>query len=238
MTTGPTILVIDDEKAIRRMLRLALEGNGYTVREALTAAEGLQNAVYPLPDLILLDLVLPDRPGLEVLRRIREFSRVPIIVLSAIGSDHEKIRLLDAGTDDYLTKPFSMGELLARIRVALRHANDPGPRMELTIGSIEIDPAERGVKVGGATVHLTPTEYALLLLFMEYRGRTLTREQILAQIWGGIANELNSLRVHIAQLRKKLKIGENDPGPVRLVTLPGVGYRLEGEQAGVRPGRE
>lgn len=218
------ILVIDDEQSIRRMLRLSLEGHGYRVTEARTAEEGLRGAVYPMPDIALLDLALPDRPGAEVLAIIREFSRMPVIVLTASASDADKIALLDAGADDYLTKPFSMGELLARIRVALRHRSESGGGAPLQVAALRLDPAARELLVGERTVHLTPTEYALLVLFLEHLGKALTREQIIRAVWGDDSNELNALRVHIAQLRKKL--GPASAVGLELETLPGVGYRL------------
>lgn len=224
MTQPFTILVIDDEKPIRRMLKLGLEGYGYRVLEAATASEGIRSAVYPLPDIIVLDLVLPDRSGLEVLRQLREFTRTPVIVISALTSDEDKVALLDAGADDYLTKPFSMNELLARIRVARRHVDEKYPDRTYDLGPIHVDPAERSVTVDGQFVHLTPTEYALLVLFLEHKDRMLTREQIMRHIWGGETNAVNSLRVHLTQLRKKLRL-QGDDGPF-LETSAGVGYSL------------
>lgn len=221
-----TILIIDDEKAIRRMLRLSLEAHGYQVSEAATAREGLREAVHPLPDVILLDLVLPDAPGLEVLRRIREFSQTPILVLSALSSDREKTTLLDAGADDYLTKPFSMPELLARIRVALRHTQrqrESGVDEDVfEAGALRLERSSRTVSVDGRPVRLTPTEYALLAVFAQYAGRVLTHAQIIQQVWGTELNEMNALRVHVAQLRKKIR----GPGSPEIETVPGVGYRL------------
>lgn len=222
--TAARILVIDDEKAIRRMLRLSLEGHGYIVSEAETAISGLRSAVYPMPDLILLDLLLPDGDGFEILKRVREFSRTPIIVISALSDDQQKIALLDAGADDYLTKPFSIGELLARIRVALRREQDRDVAGALSLGDLAVDPATREVRRDGAAIHLTPTEYGLLTLFIQNAGRVLTRETIIQRIWGVEQNETGSLRVHIAQLRKKLRL--DDANRVALETLPGVGYRL------------
>lgn len=223
-----TILVIDDEKAIRRMLRLSLEAHGYNVTEAATYKAGLSASVEPLPDLILLDLGLPDGSGLDLLQHVREFSPIRIIVISARGSEQDKIELLDAGADDYLTKPFSMGELLARVRVALRHrqAQEDTPA-EFVNGGVRIDALRRVVSVDGESVHLTPTEYALLLVLSKNAGRYLTHAQITAQIWGGDLNETAGLRVYIAQLRKKL-------GPVAgsdIENLPGVGYRLKARPA-------
>lgn len=217
------ILVIDDEKAIRRMLRLSLEAHGYSVAEAATFKDGLIASVEPMPDLILLDLGLPDGSGIDLLQRVREFSQIRIIVISARGSEQDKIALLDAGADDYLTKPFSMGELLARIRVALRHRqeHDETPA-EFVSGVVRIDALRRLVTVEGRPVHLTPTEYALLLVLIKNAEHYLTHSQITAQIWGGELNETAGLRVYIAQLRKKL-------GAVAgryIENLPGVGYRI------------
>ncbi len=217
------ILVIDDEKPIRTMLRVSLEAAGYEVAEASTAEEGLRSLVYPVPDLVLLDLVLPDGNGVDILRRVREFSRVPMIVISALGGDAEKIALLDAGADDYLTKPFSVGELLARIRVGLRHTLDPKEEITYEAGPLVLDPAQHELLVRGKPVHLTPTEYAILLLFFQHRDRVLTREQIIQRVWGTDENETGSLRVHIFQLRKKIADAAEVTG---IETLPGVGYRL------------
>lgn len=214
------ILIVDDERPIRVMLRIGLEAAGYEVVEAENMAQALAGLVYPVPDLVLLDLVLPDGSGAEIVSRVREFSKVPVIVLSALGADADKIALLDAGADDYITKPFNMGELLARVRAALRHSQEsmPGP---LEAGGVRIDPAIHSVTVHDEEVHLTPTEYAILLLLLENRDRVLTREQLIRRVWGTDANETGSLRVHIFQLRQKLKRAS-----CTIETLPGVGYRL------------
>lgn len=217
------ILVIDDEKPIRTMLRVSLEAAGYEVAEASTMEEGLRSLVYPVPDLVLLDLVLPDGSGADILRRAREFTQVPIIVISALGGDSEKIALLDAGADDYLTKPFSVGELLARIRVGLRHTLETKDEIVFEAGPLRLDPAQHQLFVRGKPVHLTPTEYAILLLFFQHKDRVLTREQIIQRIWGTDENETGSLRVHIFQLRKKISDAADVSG---IETLPGVGYRL------------
>ncbi|MBX7059510.1 MAG: response regulator transcription factor [Leptospirales bacterium] len=218
------ILVADDDRSIRRMLRLSLEGHGFAVVEAATANEALQGALATPPDLILLDLELPDFSGALALEQLRLRGQIPVIVISASAGEADKIRLLDAGADDYLTKPFSIGELLARIRVALRHGRAATPRDVLRLGALGLDSMTRTLHVGQSAVHLTPTECALLLLFLEHAGQAITRERILESIWEGGYNELNALRVHINQLRKKM--GPPEGCGVALETLPGKGYRL------------
>jgi two-component system, OmpR family, KDP operon response regulator KdpE len=223
----PVVLVIEDEAPIRRFLRAALEGEGFSVVESGTGQEGVAQAATRAPDLLLLDLGLPDTDGFEVVRRVREWSSVPIVVLTARGRDDDKIRALDAGADDYVTKPFSMGELLARIRVALRHAarGADGEEGEMRFGDIEIDLARRTVRRAGAAVRLTPIEYRLLTALAQHAGRVLTHEQLLRRVWGpGYTAQHHYLRVYMGQLRHKL---EDDPGRPRwLMTEPGVGYRL------------
>jgi two-component system, OmpR family, KDP operon response regulator KdpE len=203
-----------------------LTAEGYVYHEALTAAEGLIQFDARRPDLILLDLGLPDRDGLEVIRRVRESSQTPIVVLSARGEENDKIAALDLGADDYVAKPFGVGELLARIRAALRRAAPVMPDgAVLRFGRIEIDLEKRVVKAGGDEVHLTPNEYRLLQVLIKYPGKVLTQRQLLSEVWG--ANHLDQaqyLRVYIAQLRRKL---EADPArPKYLQTEPGIGYRL------------
>lgn len=206
------------------MLRLSLEANSYTTLEASDAEQGLQQIASGQPDLVILDLNLPDMHGLELLKRAREFSKVPVIVLSVIAGDEEKVSLLDAGADDYLTKPFAMGELLARIRVALRRTNLPGESI-LRVGHVAVDLLRRVVTADGKEVHLTPTEYALFGLLAKSAGRVLTHQQIIREIWGaGAGNESAALRVHINQLRQKLET--NPSQPVLIRTEPGVGYRI------------
>jgi two-component system KDP operon response regulator KdpE len=232
--TGPLILVIDDEAAMRRFLRVSLESNGYRSVEAATAREGLALAAQRNPELVLLDLGLPDQDGLEVTRGLREWAAMPIIVISARGQEEDKVRALDAGADDYLTKPFGVNELMARIRVALRNANrsagSPAPVLE--IGGLKLDLDRREVFVNGREVHLTPIEYRLLSLLAKHAGKVLTHRQILKEVWGPNQSEhTHYVRVHMAELRKKV---ESDPArPVWLVTEPGVGYRLRD-----RPGEE
>ena len=225
---GATILVIEDEPQMRRFLRSALESHGYRLIEVGTAREGLAQAAGRNPDVILLDLGLPDGDGLDVTRQLREWATMPIIVLSARGQESDKIRALDAGADDYLTKPFGIGELLARIRVALRHATQPpGSAGDpvFTQGDLTVDLSRRQVSVGDTEVHLTPTEYKLLALLVQHAGKVVTQRHALKEVWGAnYVTQTHYLRVYMAQLRHKL---EPDPArPRLLLTEPGVGYRL------------
>jgi len=230
---GPLVLVVEDEPQLRRFLRTALTAHDYRLVEAETVREALIAATTHNPELILLDIGLPDGNGIDLTRRIREWSRVPIIVISARGKEDDKVAALDAGADDYLTKPFGVNELLARIRVALRHAlssaSGPGEPV-LEIGPLRLDMTRREVLVSGAQVHLTPLEYRLLALLAQNAGKVLTHRQILKEVWGpGSVNETHYLRVFMAQLRRKV-----EPEPARprlLLTEPGVGYRMR-EQAG------
>lgn len=223
--SGAVTLIVDDEAQIRHFLSVSLEANGYAVHEVATGKDALNEAALLRPDLIILDLGLPDMDGLEVLRRLREWTRTPVIVLSVKGQDHVKIAALDAGADDYMTKPFSVEELLARLRVALRHAH---PEVESPIfqtGDLSVDFTRRIVTKGGDTVKLTPTEYALLRLMIQNVGKVLTHKQILREVWGKeYEEEVHYLRVYVTQLRQKL---EADPArPALIITEPGVGYRL------------
>lgn len=222
---GPRVLVIDDERAIRRFLRASLTAHGYTIFEAASGQEGMDAVVANHPDLIILDLGLPDIDGFEVTQRLREWTQTPIIILSVQEQESDKVAALDAGADDYLTKPFSVGELMARLRVALRHANRPTDEPVFTTGQLTVDLARHLVLMNGAEVQLTPTEYELLKLMVTHAGRVLTHQQILRQVWGvGYANELHLLRVNISNLRHKI---EPDPArPSYILTEPGVGYRL------------
>ncbi len=224
---NPLLLVVDDDPPIRRFLRAGLDSEGYRLVECETAADALAQAATRAPDLVLLDLGLPDLDGLEVVRRLREWSDVPVIVLSARGQDADKIRALDAGADDYVTKPFSMGELLARVRVALRHRarGADGEDAVVTVDDVTIDLGRRVVTRAGEEVRLTPIEYRLLALLARHVGRVLTHAQLLREVWGpGYASQHHYVRVYMAQLRAKL---ERDPArPAFLVTEPGVGYRL------------
>jgi two-component system KDP operon response regulator KdpE len=221
------VLVVDDDPPIRRFLRAGLENEGYVLVEAATGQEGITQAATRAPDLVLLDLGLPDIDGLEVLRRIREWSAVPVIVLTARGQEGDKIRALDGGADDYVTKPFAMGELNARMRVALRHRarTGDGDSGVLDAGELQVDLARRRVTVGGEEVRLTPIEYRLLAMLARHAGRVLTHEQLLREVWGpGYSQQHHYVRVYMAQLRHKL---EKDPArPRLLLTEPGVGYRL------------
>jgi len=225
----PTVLVIEDEAQIRRFLRATLTANGYQLLEATTAQEGLIQAATRQPEVVILDLGLPDLDGLEVTRRLREWTTVPIIVLSARGQESDKVTALDAGADDYLTKPFSIGELLARLRVALRHAartsQEPGEPV-FTVGDLRVDLGRRQVYIADQQGHLTPIEYKLLTTLVRYAGRVVTHRQLLQEVWGpGHTDASHYLRVYMGQLRHKL---EADPArPRYLVTEPGVGYRLK-----------
>jgi two-component system, OmpR family, KDP operon response regulator KdpE len=225
---APQILLIEDEMEIRRFLRASLVANEYELIEAATGEEGIRLAATRQPDLIILDLGLPDMDGLEVTRRLREWSKTPMIVLSARLKEGDKIAALDAGADDYLTKPFGIGELLARIRVALRHAlgaASPQSEAVFVTGELRVDLAKRRVFVGEAEIHLTPIEYKLLVLLVQHAGKVLTHPHLLREVWGpGYANESHYLRVYMGQLRHKL---EADPArPKYLLNEPGVGYRL------------
>jgi two-component system KDP operon response regulator KdpE len=227
----PLVLLVEDEPQMRRFLRAMLQGNAYRLVEAETGAQGISYAAQYNPDLILLDLGLPDVDGVEVTQRLREWSHVPIIVLSARGKEGDKIAALDAGADDYLTKPFGAGELLARMRVALRHAARGPEQSEgssFTFGDVELDLARRRVLRAGEDVHLTPLEYKLLVELVRHAGKVLTHRQLLKEVWGpNAASQTHYLRVYMAQLRHKL---EQDPARPRfLLTEPGVGYRLEAE---------
>ncbi len=225
------ILLVEDEKQMQKFVRLILESHDYRVLEATTGREGLQRAASYTPDLVLLDLGLPDMDGLEVTRRLREWSAVPIIIISARGQEHQKVEALDGGADDYLTKPFGSEELLARIRVALRHAarstQDPTTSI-VTVGRLRVDLARRLVFSGDTEVHLTPIEYKLLTTLIKHTGMVMTHRQLLDQVWGpGHGHQTQYLRVYMAQLRQKLE--ENPAHPRYLLTEPGVGYRLKGE---------
>lgn len=227
----PLILVIEDELPIRRFLRAALSASSYRLLEAGAAQDGLAQAALRQPDLVILDLGLPDLDGLEVIRRLREWSAVPIIILSARQQEGDKVLALDAGADDYLTKPFGVAELLARVRVALRHASQSAGGMASPVfvsGDLRVDLALRQVFVAGHEVHLTPIEYKLLATLVQQAGKVLTHRQLLREVWGpGYAEESHYLRVFVAQLRRKL---EADPArPQHLLTEPGVGYRLRVE---------
>jgi two-component system KDP operon response regulator KdpE len=221
---GTIALVIDDEPQIRRLLRVTLEANGYDVIDAATGEDGIVQAAQGRPEIILLDLGLPDLDGVEVLKRIREWSRVPVIILSVRDREHDKIAALDAGADDFVTKPFSSGELLARLRTSLRRSQPAAADAVFRLGKIEMDLAARSVRKGGAEVKLTPTEYALLRLLVVHAGKVLTHRQLLTEVWGPNAVEqTHYLRVHIAHLRDKLE--DDAARPKFIITESGVGYR-------------
>jgi two-component system KDP operon response regulator KdpE len=232
MTPTPAVvLLIEDEPPMRKFLRAGLGAADYDLVEAETGREGLAQAAGRRPDVVLLDLGLPDTDGLEVIRRLREWSAVPIIVISARGREQDKIAALDLGADDYLTKPFSVGELLARVRVALRHARQTADGVDqpvFQVGDLRVDLARREIAVRDAPVHLTPTEYKLLATLVRFAGRVVTHRQLLKEVWGLAATtQAHYLRVYMAQLRHKI---EADPArPSYLTTEPGVGYRLRDE---------
>lgn len=225
---GSLVLVVEDEPQMRRFIRASLSANGYRVEEAETGAQAVALTASRNPALLLLDLGLPDQDGLEITRQIREWSHIPIVVISARGREDDKVAALDAGADDYLTKPFGVGELLARMRVALRHAQGGAsadlPQL-LEFGALRIDLVRREIALAGKEVHLTPIEYKLLTLLAQHAGKVLTHHQILVSVWGpAYANQSHYVRVHMAELRKKIEV--DSTRPQLLVTEPGVGYRL------------
>jgi two-component system KDP operon response regulator KdpE len=233
---GPLVLLVEDESQLRRFLRATLTARGFRLAEAETAAAAEIAATSQPPDLILLDLGLPDGDGIDLTRRLREWTQVPILVISARGREADKVLALDAGADDYVTKPFGVDELLARMRVALRHAAraaGDAPEPVLTIGALRIDFARREVRLDDRALRLTPIEWKLLVLLARNAGRVITHRQILREVWGpGAGHQTHTVRVHMASLRKKL---EADPAQPRLLlTEPGVGYRLK-DDAGAAP---
>ena len=226
MTDAAHVLVVDDEPAITRALTAALEARGYRVTQAATGLEALDKVAAVGPAIVILDLGLPDIDGIEVCRRIREWSQAPIIVLTAEGADDRKVTALDEGADDYVTKPFSMPELLARVRVALRHrpVGVVPDDAVLRVGDVEVDVPHHTVSVAGRPIDLTPKEFGFLAALARYPGRVLSHRTILEAVWGkGYGTETQYLRVYASQLRKKL---DDDPAHPRLITEPGVGYRL------------
>lgn len=228
MTDSPNqrILIVDDELAIRRFLRTSLQAQGYVVYEAHTGEEALVEMVNKRPDLVILDIGLPDLDGIAVTRELRQWSKVPILILSVLDQEKEKIAALDAGADDYLTKPFSLGELLARMRVAFRHINQSSDEPYFKTGTLQVDLAKRLVTVSEQEVALTPTEYELLKILIQDVGKVLTHRHIIRALWGDTyQTEMHHLlRVNVSNLRKKIE--EDASRPTYLVTEPGVGYRF------------
>jgi len=227
----PVVVLIEDELQIRRFLRATLVGQGYRLFEATTGADGLIEVASRQPDVVIVDLGLPDMDGLDVIRRLREWTAVPVIVLSARGQERDKVSALDAGADDYVSKPFGAGELLARIRVALRHtagASHEGEEAAFKVGDLEVDQLRRHVTMRGAEVKLTPIEYKLLTTLVRHAGKVVTHQQLLREVWGpSHDDQAHYVRVYMAHLRHKL---ETEPArPRYLLTEPGVGYRLAAE---------
>jgi two-component system KDP operon response regulator KdpE len=222
------ILVVDDEESIRQFLSVTLTSQGYEILEAASGEEALSRARSQHPDLIILDMVLPDVDGIEITRRLRQWTQIPIIVLSVRGSERDKIAALDSGADDYLTKPFSSGELLARIRVAWRHKSDLSEETIFINGALSVDLSNRKINLFEQEVQLTPTEYSILKALVNRAGRVMTHRRLLQEVWGEqYGNELHMLHVNISNLRRKI---EPDPArPSYIITEPGVGYRLKVE---------
>jgi len=224
----PVVVLIEDEPQIRRFLRATLTGQGYRLFEAATGADGIVEVGSRQPDIVIIDLGLPDMDGIEVIRRLREWTAVPIIVLSARGQERDKVTALDAGADDYVSKPFGASEFLARIRVALRHAagaSHEADEAAFRVGELQVDLLRRQVAVGGADVRLTPTEYKLLTTLIRHAGKVVTHQQLLREVWGPAhTDQAHYVRIYMAHLRHKL---ETEPArPRYLLTEPGVGYRL------------
>ena len=223
---GLRVLVVDDERAIRRYLHAALNAQGFVIFEAASGQEALNAVVANRPDLVILDLGLPDLDGVEVTRRLREWTQIPIMVLSVREDETDKISALDAGADDYLTKPFSTGELMARIRAALRRSTQSSSEPVFESGELKVDLAKRQVAVAGQDISLTPTEYDILRVLVQNAGKVITHRQLLRQVWGNAyEEEAHLLRVNMSNLRRKI---EPDPTrPHHILTEPGVGYRLK-----------
>jgi two-component system KDP operon response regulator KdpE len=227
-TVSLRVLVVDDEKAIRRYLRAALNAQGSVVIEASSGEEALRSAAVDHPDVVILDLGLPDLEGVEVVRRMREWTEVPIIILSVREQESDKIAALDAGADDYLTKPFGTGELMARIRAALRRTTHQENEPIIELNKLKIDLARRQVTVAGVEISLTPTEYDILRLLAQNSGKVLTHRQLLQNVWGhAYGEDLHLLRVNISNLRRKIE--PDSTRPYYIQTEPGVGYRLRSE---------
>jgi two-component system KDP operon response regulator KdpE len=227
--TAHSVLIIDDEVQIRRLLRVTLEAAGYRVLEAANGEDGLAEAAQRNPDVIILDLGLPAMDGLTVLKRLREWSRAPVLVLSVQEGEGDKVAALDNGADDYMTKPFSTAELLARLRVVRRHAQPESDNAVFHSGPLEMDLAARIVRIKGREIKMTPTEYSFLRLLARHAGKVVTHRQILKEVWGpAYGEQTHYLRVYVAHLRDKI---ETDPArPELLLTEPGVGYRLAADR--------
>jgi two-component system KDP operon response regulator KdpE len=227
--TGKGVLIIDDEEPIRNFLRIALSGQSYEISEAASGKDGLAVARARQPDVIILDLGLPDIDGIEITRLFREWTQTPIIILSVRGSENDKIKALDAGADDYLTKPFSIRELLARLRVALRRAERTAIETIFTIGDLKIDVDKRLVTLGGKKVQLTPHEYGILKTLVMQSDKVITHRQLMNEVWGyGLEQEFHLLRVNVSNLRRKLELDPNHPKYI--ITESGVGYRINSNQ--------
>jgi two-component system KDP operon response regulator KdpE len=225
---GMRILIVDDEPQIRKLLRVSLGAHGYDIDEADTGQDGVNRAAIFKPDLIILDLGLPDVDGKQVVQRIREWSEAPIIILTARDQEQEKIEALDAGADDYITKPFGVGELMARMRVSLRRAAHSEGEPIITCGELTLDLAQRRVTVGGREVKLTPTEYDIIKVLAQHAGKVLTHKQLLKAVWGNSYDEdTHYIHVFVGQLRRKIE--ENPTQPRYILTESGVGYRLMGK---------
>jgi two-component system KDP operon response regulator KdpE len=225
MTSGQTILVIDDEQQIRRLLQITLEASGFRLLEAATGEEGLLRLSLDHPDLVILDLGLPDQDGLQVLRKLREGQDTPVVILSVRNHESDIIASLEAGADDYLMKPFRTGELIARVRTALRHRRGEPLDRHLSVADLDVDLEARVVKKKGEVLRLTQKEYSLLILFLKNAGRVLTHRYILEQVWGpAYAEETHYSRIYVAQLRKKLE--DLPSNPKLILTESGIGYRL------------
>jgi two-component system, OmpR family, KDP operon response regulator KdpE len=228
----PRILIIEDDPPIRRFLRASLTSHDYDVADAETGKDGLTQAAQQPPELVILDLGLPDMDGVEVIRRLRDWSSVPIIIVSARGQEKDKVAALDAGADDYLTKPFGIGELLARLRVAMRHSaiikDDSQAASQFVVGNLKVDLTLRRVFVGDNEIHLTPLEYRLLTILVQHAGKVLTHQFLLKEIWGpSDVDQTHYLRIFMANLRRKIEL---DPAQPRyLLTEQGIGYRLTDE---------
>jgi two-component system KDP operon response regulator KdpE len=225
MSDRPRVLVVDDEPQIVRGLRVVLRNAGFQVDSAGTKEEALDALSHRPPDAVLLDLVLPDGSGVDVCKQVREWSHVPIVVVSAVGDEREKVRALDAGADDYVTKPFGSQELAARLRAVLRRATDTTGDPAIEVGDLVIDLADRRVRRGDEHIHLTPIEFDVLRVLAQNRGRLVTHRQLLQEVWGpAYSDETHYLRVHVAHIRSKVEVDPSRPRYV--ITEPGVGYRL------------